>query len=66
MKNRHSGSSLDEWLKDEGLLEDASAEAMRRVIIWKKFQPVKSNRSINTQWLNAPSLKGSQTRSHDH
>jgi hypothetical protein len=48
MKNRHSGSSLDEWLKDEGLLEDASAEAMRRVIICKKFQPVKSNRSINT------------------
>ncbi|MFY9138734.1 hypothetical protein [Zwartia sp.] len=66
MKNRHSGSSLDEWLKDEGLLEDVSAEAMRRVFIWKKVRPVKSDRSINTQWLNALSLKGSQTSPHDH
>lgn len=33
--NPRIGSSLDEFLDDEGLLPDVSATAMKRVIAWR-------------------------------
>ena len=35
MKNRHIGSGLDEFLKDEGLLEEVEAVAIKRVIAFQ-------------------------------
>lgn len=31
----HSGSSFDDFLRDEGLLDEAEASAVQRVIAWK-------------------------------
>lgn len=34
-KNKHIGSSFDDFLKEEGLREDATAHAIKRVLAWQ-------------------------------
>lgn len=34
-KNKHVGSEFDDFLADEGLLEGATATALKRVIAWQ-------------------------------
>ena len=34
-KNPHIGSSLDEFLKEEGIFEDATNYAIKRVLAWQ-------------------------------
>jgi antitoxin HicB len=34
-KNRHIGSSLDEFLKEEGILEETRAAALKEAIAWQ-------------------------------
>jgi antitoxin HicB len=34
-KNKHCGSTLDDFLKEEGIYESAKAEAVTRVIAWQ-------------------------------
>lgn len=48
MKNKHSGSSLDDWLEDEGLLEDATAVAVKRVIAWQILQAMEKQQITKT------------------
>lgn len=40
-RNRHVGSSFDDFLTEEGLLEDATALAMKRVIAWQIAEAMK-------------------------
>jgi antitoxin HicB len=35
MKNKHRGSSFDDFLKEEGLFEECNAEAVKRVIAFQ-------------------------------
>ncbi|MEX0828266.1 MAG: helix-turn-helix domain-containing protein [Haliea sp.] len=35
MTNKHIGSSFDEFLKDEGIHEEATAHAIKRVLAWQ-------------------------------
>lgn len=35
MQNAHIGSSLDDFLKEEGLYEDATNYAVKRVLAWQ-------------------------------
>ena len=35
MKNAHHGSSLDDFLKEAGLFEDAQALAIKEVVVWQ-------------------------------
>lgn len=35
MVNKHIGSSFDDFLEEEGLLSEVSAEALKRVIAWQ-------------------------------
>jgi len=42
MKHKNIGSSLDDFLNDEGLLEDAEATAVKRVIAYQLQQEIKS------------------------
>ena len=37
-KNAHWGSSLDDFLKEEGIRETARAEALTRVVAWQLSQ----------------------------
>jgi predicted XRE-type DNA-binding protein len=48
MKNKHSGSSLDYWLEEEGLLEDATAVAVKRVIAWQILQAMEQQQITKT------------------
>jgi predicted XRE-type DNA-binding protein len=48
MKNKHSGSSLDDWLEEEGLLEDATAVAVKRVIAWQILQAMEKQQITKT------------------
>jgi antitoxin HicB len=40
--NPHFGSSLDDWLKDEGIYEEATAHAIKRVLAWQIEQAMKA------------------------
>jgi hypothetical protein len=33
--NRHKGSSIDDFLKEEGVLEEFQARAVKEVIVWQ-------------------------------
>lgn len=35
VKNKHAGSSLEDFLKEEGIYESATMEAITRVITWQ-------------------------------
>jgi hypothetical protein len=39
--NRHAGSSIDDFLKEEGVLEDFQARAVKEVIAWQLEQAMK-------------------------
>lgn len=41
MSNKHMGSRFDDFLEDEGLLEEATAVALKRVIAWQIAEEMK-------------------------
>lgn len=38
MSKKHMGSSLDDYLKEEGIFEEAQAQAVKQVITWQIAQ----------------------------
>lgn len=42
--NPHRGSSFDDFLKEDGLLEEVTATAMKRVLAWQIAQAMKKQR----------------------
>ncbi len=38
MSNRHIGSSLDDFLKEEGLFEETQALAIKEVVVWQLIE----------------------------
>ena len=44
MANRHIGSGIDELLKDEGVLEEFQAKAIKEVIAWQLGQAMKDQK----------------------
>jgi DNA-binding Xre family transcriptional regulator len=47
-KNRHQGSSFDDFLDKEGLLADAEAVAIKRVVAFQVAQMMKKQRLSKT------------------
>jgi hypothetical protein len=43
-KNPHLGSSFDDFLKEEGIYEEVTANAMKRVLAWQIAQAMKKQR----------------------
>jgi antitoxin HicB len=39
--NPHFGSSFDDWLKEEGSCEEATADAVKSVLVWQIAQAMK-------------------------
>jgi antitoxin HicB len=39
MKNKHLGSSFDDFLKEEGIHDEAHAHAIKRVLAWQIQRP---------------------------
>ncbi|MDJ0869150.1 MAG: helix-turn-helix transcriptional regulator [Myxococcota bacterium] len=42
--NPHRGSSLDDFLEQEGILEDATAKAVKRTLAWQLAEAMKEQR----------------------
>jgi predicted XRE-type DNA-binding protein len=48
MASKHIGSSFDDFLAEEGRLEEATAIAMKRVIAWQIAQEMKAQNLSKT------------------
>ena len=42
--NRHRGSSLDEFLEEEGLLEEVTAKAVKKALAWQLTRAMEEQR----------------------
>jgi antitoxin HicB len=59
-KNKHFGSSVDDFMKEEGFYEEAQAQAIKEVIAWQLSQAMeKKHISKSTM---ATRLKTSRTQ----
>jgi transcriptional regulator with XRE-family HTH domain len=47
--NRHIGSDFDAFLAEEGMREEATAAAMKRIIAWQVSQAMKRHRISKTE-----------------
>lgn len=44
MSRKHMGSSIDDFLKDEGIFEEAQAQAVKEVVAWKLARAMKKRK----------------------
>jgi antitoxin HicB len=60
MSKRHMGSSIDDFLKDEGIFEEAQAQAVKEVVAWQLAQAMKQKKISRAKM--ATLLKTSRTQ----
>ena len=60
MKNKHIGSSFDDFLKEEGIHEAATSHAIKRVIAWQLFEAMKAKNISKSEM--ARRMKTSRTQ----
>jgi antitoxin HicB len=59
-KNPHTGSSFDDFLNEEGLHEECTSVALKRVLAWRLRQEMKNNhltksamaKRMHTSWAD--------------
>ena len=44
MKRKHVGSFFDDYLKEEGIYEEATSHAMKRLIAWQPAEAMKARK----------------------
>jgi len=44
MSKKHMGSSIDDFLKEEGVFEEAQAQAVKEVVAWQLAQAMKEKK----------------------
>lgn len=59
-RNKHIGSTLDSFMKEEGLYEEAQAQAIKEVIAWQLLQAM-DKRKISKSTM-ATRLRTSRTQ----
>ena len=47
--NKHIGSSFDDFLEEEGILEESNAIAVKRVLAWQLTQAMQEHRISKTE-----------------
>lgn len=60
MSKKHMGSSVDEFLKEEGIFEESQALAIKEVIAWQLAQAMKEKKISKAKM--ATLLKTSRTK----
>ncbi len=60
MSEKHMGSSIDDFLKEEGIFEEAQAQAVKEVVAWQLAQAMKEKRISKARM--AALLKTSRTQ----
>jgi predicted XRE-type DNA-binding protein len=60
MSKKHLGSSIDDFLKEEGIFEEAQTQAIKEVVAWQLAQAMKKKKISKSQM--AALLKTSRTQ----
>ncbi len=60
MSKKHMGSSLDDFLKEEGIFEEAQAQAVKEVVAWQLAEAMKKKKISKSRM--AALLKTSRTQ----
>ncbi len=60
MSRKHMGSSIDSFLKEEGIFEGAQAQAIKEVVAWQLAQAMKKKKISKARM--ATLLKTSRTQ----
>jgi antitoxin HicB len=60
MSKKHMGSSIDDFLKEEGVFEEAQAQAIKEVVAWKLAEAMKKRKISKVRM--ATLLKTSRTQ----
>ena len=60
MSKRHMGSSIDDFLKAEGIFEEAQAQAVKEVVAWQLAQAMKKKKISKSRM--AELLKSSRSQ----
>jgi antitoxin HicB len=60
MTKKHMGSSIDDFLKNEGIFEEAQAQAVKEVVAWQLAQAMKQKKISKAKM--ATLLKTSRTQ----
>ena len=63
MKNKHIGSDFDDFLKEEGIHEEVTAAAIKRVIAWQLSEAMKAKRLSKTETAAGIAYRPSQSGS---
>jgi len=60
MSKKHMGSSIDEFLKEEGIFEEAQAQAIKEVVAWQLAAAMKKQKISKNKMARL--LKTSRTQ----
>ena len=60
MSRKHMGSSIDDFLKEEGIFEETQAQAVKEVVAWQLAQAMKKKKISKSRM--AVLLKTSRTQ----
>lgn len=60
MSKKHMGSSVDDFLKEEGIFEEAQAQAVKEVVAWQLAEAMKKKKISKNRM--AVLLKTSRTQ----
>ena len=60
MSKKHMGSSIDDFLKEEGIFEEAQAQAIKEVVAWQLAKAMKKKKISKNKM--AMLLKTSRTQ----
>jgi antitoxin HicB len=60
MSRKHMGSSIDDFLKEEGIFEESQANAIKEVVAWQLAEAMKKKRISKSRM--AAMLKTSRTQ----
>jgi antitoxin HicB len=60
MSKKHMGSSIDDFMKEEGIFEEAQAQAVKEVVAWQLAQAMKKKKISKNRM--AALLKTSRTQ----
>jgi hypothetical protein len=60
MSKKHMGSSIDDFLKSEGIFEEAQAEAIKEVVAWQLAEAMKKQKISKNK--RATLMKTSRTQ----
>ena len=60
MSKKHMGSSIDDFLREEGVFEEAQAQAVKEVVAWQLAQAMKKKKISKSRM--AVLLKTSRTQ----